>query len=201
MSAVLLLAATLLASDFGRYFTNGSVGGVPMSVVAAGSVAVPSGRVVVGDPFFLPAKPLTRQVKAGTYPVELAIARSKDWGKRVAFARMRISDAPVARWEEAGSFGVDAGLACILDATTAQTLEKAMAAFDKRHPKGNYYEDVLARDLPGDALWGSHRPDPGKSGNAIVFSSGLGDGAYTCYWGLDAKGGVAQLVVDLQVVE
>ncbi|NJK95710.1 MAG: DUF4241 domain-containing protein [Bacteroidales bacterium] len=40
-----------------------------------------------------------------------------------------------------------------------------------------------------------------KEHNIIMFSSGLGDGLYPAYWGLDENGKPIKLLVDLLVIE
>ena len=64
-----------------------------MQVVEIGRLAVPSGRLAVGDPltidFSEPQAPLQRRTPTGVFPVELAIARFSDPADaRVACARV-----------------------------------------------------------------------------------------------------------------
>ncbi len=128
--------------------------GVVISLVAAGSLDVTSGRLTACDPGLRDlAAPFVRAVPCGTFPVRLARARGLNAAARVDFAEEHVR---VDRWEPAvfddderpGShvFGVDHGRACFAD-------------FDLFHERRA----------------SSHR---------VTFDSGAGDGGYACYFGL-----------------
>ncbi|WP_158096011.1 DUF4241 domain-containing protein [Cloacibacillus sp. An23] len=205
--------------DFFRGFFDGR-----LTTVAAGAVDFPTGRVVLADPLcYLGTKyetRLDRVIPAGSYDVELAILRSPVAGIRVAAARLAISEAPVVsreiampegrKLEELGQpgvwtfFGVDAGLACFADARTAEEYREFAARWREKNPEGDIYNDYFARLFAESA---AARPDvqngygdfiawrvPGGS-RLTMFSSGLGDGIYSAYWGLDAGGSPAELVI------
>jgi hypothetical protein len=146
----------------------------------------------------------------GHYGVDLSVVDLGAWGTRVAFSAVKFSDQPVAHWQVAETtdpggftqfFGVDAGLGAYMDADTAKVFATVLQSFEAEHPSGNYYDDVLSRDLPPSALWGEHQPSEASPLKAVVFSSGLGDGLYFSYWGLDAAGQVAMLVTDFQLFD
>jgi hypothetical protein len=44
-------------------------------------------------------------------------------------------------------------------------------------------------------------PRDGGAGNAVLFSSGWGDGGYGSYWGFDRNGKLIALMTDFQVVD
>lgn len=198
---------------FPRFFDESTVDGVAIETVEVGKLPVPSGRIVLADPFHFTAEftqPLRRRVPPGDYPVVVAFADLHTWGRRVAYARLRFSSAKIALWELAEStdtselnvfIGVDSGMVCFADLDTAHIMSRALKEFVLRRPDGNYYDDVLARDIPADANWGEHRPDPGSPLSVILTSSGLGDGVYFAYWGLDENGAPAELVVDFQLFD
>lgn len=204
-------------------FFRGLFGG-KLTTVAAGAVDFPTGRVVLADPlYYLGTKyetRLDRTVPAGSYDVELAVLRSPVAGIRVAAARLVISSAPVVsreiampegrRREELGQpgvwtfFGVDAGLACFADARTAEEYRAFAEQWQEENPEGNIYEDYFARLFAESA---AARPGvqneygdfigwrvPGGS-RLTMFTSGLGDGIYSGYWGLGADGNAAELVI------
>lgn len=199
--------------SFLRYFQAGIVDGVKISTVEAGTLRVPSGEILVADPFYFTADfthPLRRRTPPGHYPIVLAVADLGGWGNRVAFASLRLSSAEVQTWELAETtdpgqlnvfFGVDAGMACFADAEAAGIFARVQREFDAQRPKGNYYEEVLIRDIPDDSNWGEHHPDPASPLGVIITRSGLGDGLYSAYWGLDSDGAPAQLVVDFQLFD
>lgn len=105
-------------------------------VFIAGNVDFPTGEVVLADPLaYLGSKyetVLEKKIPAGSYPVELSVCQSKIAGLRFAAARLPISDKQAASYEIAMPkgkkredlgkpgvftfFGVDTGLACIVDA-------------------------------------------------------------------------------------
>ena len=111
----------------------------------------------------------------------------------------------LAETTEAGElnvfFGVDTGMACFADATAARLFSNVLKDFKATSPEANYYHDVLSRDIPDDANWGEHRPDPALPLSVIISSSGLGDGLYSAYWGLDETGNPVELVVDFQLFD
>jgi hypothetical protein len=71
----------------------------------AGTLRLPTGRLVATDPSWLYAGPppdigpFTATVAPGAYPVTLALLRGPDL--RVAAARLTVRDEPVAGWEMA----------------------------------------------------------------------------------------------------
>lgn len=163
---------------------------------------------------------LNRTVPAGAYPVELAILDSSLVGRRYAAARLKISDKEVRKYEVAmpkgytieqygtvfNLFGVDTGLACFCDVKVANEYLDFRAQFAKEHPKANIYDDyfkaVFADSYAKDSE-NTQRPEgdyicwtvPDTDHRLIMFASGLGDGAYSAYWGLDEEGEVAELVI------
>jgi Protein of unknown function (DUF4241) len=198
--------------DFSKFSRSGWASGVQLELVPVGSVNLPTGSVIASDPFYAPADafPFGRRVEPGHYPLSLVVADLGPWGRRVAFARLELSRAAVVRWEVAETtdpsgltefFGVDAGLATVVDASTGKLFGEVLNRFDTQHPDGNYYDDVLSRDLPPEADWGEHIPDPTSDLNMIIFGSGLGDGLYFCYWGFDSSGSPASLILDFQLFD
>ena len=129
--------------------------------------------------------PFTRRLSPGAYPVDACIV-----GGRVAALRVRISDAPVARWHAArfGSgghvVGVDAANVALfdvgafvqLDAWTKERLFETYVDLDRRPIASS----MTLRD----------------AGDGVIVETGFGDGAYPCYWGVDANGDIARLFID-----
>lgn len=188
-------------------------------IVEIGTLRLPSGRVYCCDPF------LSREVSAleilvapGTYEVGVCVAALPEWGQRVALARLVFSPSPVVEWREAtyvingerqSGFRVDAGLACFMDQTTRDLFVRVVNDFHATGPDSNYYDDVLASQFkqnadPSDPYdagdWIMHSPGKGDDRNVAMFASGLGDGAYHAYWGVDAAGQPAMLVADFNLL-
>lgn len=196
-------------SPFAAAFTPGTrfVMGtelVTMSVRVAGPLRVPTGRIVVSDPgitdFAGPHVPLARQAPIGEFPVELALADFAGRDTRVACARVRFAAGPALRWEPAEfagqaagadgdpAYGVDCGIGCFFDAAARADVDEAtMAAWFA----GSEQTCV------GTASW---HVAPLGDANLVMFSSGWGDGLYTSYWGLDARGDVVELVTDFDLL-
>ncbi|MET0418487.1 MAG: DUF4241 domain-containing protein [Actinoplanes sp.] len=173
-------------------------------VVQAGTLRLPTGRLVAVDPSWLPAAswtppvgPFTATVPPGAYPVELAVLRGPD--TRVAAARLTVSDEPVRRWEPAllagqdpatlapGEFfgtGVDIGVLALTDATAMD----ALGDLDDRNPE---MFDLRHADRP------LRVPDVVPGADAVAFTSGWGDGYYPTWVGRTATGGVACFIVDM----
>lgn len=190
-----------------------------------GEADFPSGRIVLADPLaYLGSEYetcLARRIPAGKYPIEISFLHSPIAGRRIAAARLVANPNPVVRyevampegktWEDYGKpgvftfFGVDTGLACITDLTTAGEYNAFFTKWQQEHPRQNKYDDYFA-DLfreyskanpkgpndPGDFLLCQL---PGTNHSLILFSSGMGDGIYSGYWGLDENGEVAELVI------
>ncbi|MFT4233052.1 MAG: DUF6357 family protein [Leucobacter sp.] len=134
------------------------------------------------------ARPLARTVEPGAYPVDRVTAFDRN-----AAVRVRFSEEEPVSWHPAslpGSghvIGVDAGCVCIVDyvAYAEMTPREKAAAFDRftEAPRPAVLEFSL-----------------GGADAGIACDSGYGDGSYPVYWGLDARGRVAQLVVDFMVL-
>lgn len=209
-------------TDPHRAFTPGALferdgGTATISVHRLGDLVVPTGAIVACDPLAFPDRPaFSRRVSPGSYPVEVSVARMRNGDERITCARLRLKEAEPVRWEiatiagqdraspkEGEIFGypVDAGVGCFMDARTAGLLLKAC---DRLKPHENYYDDVLAAEMEANdrPTWGyaNHRPDPTRNDNALVFSSGWGDGYYASVWGFDSAGDVTCLLTDFSTL-
>lgn len=186
----------------GRRFVHESDGAIAMTTQVIGELAVPTGRIIAGDPFttdFEAAnEPLAGAAPTGVFPVELALANYDDGDTRVACARVRFAVRPAVRWHApaqpdqfdtahgpAAGYGVDSGTGCFFDAG-------AVGAVDS----DAWLAAMEARQVP---TWSWHIAEVG-SGNAVLFSTGRGDGIYASYWGLDADGRVVELVTDFELL-
>ncbi len=196
-----------------------------MDVIRAGEADFPTGEVVLADPIaYLGTKyetALEQRIPAGSYPVELSICCSRIVGLRVAGARLLISEKPAVRYEIAMPkghkredfgkpkvftfFGVDTGLACIADAQISEGSRLFFEKWQGENPGKNKYTDYFAtifqksyEENPrfqnqGGTFCTWQLPETGQ--RTVLFSSGMGDGIYSGYWGLDADGEIACLVV------
>lgn len=202
--------------DYASFFVPPALPG--LRGVHVGRLHVPSGQLYCCDPFLSDAVAVLAQaVPPGGYPVELCLAVLPDLGERVALARLLLSGQRVTQWQPAeyiqegarqSTFPVDAGLACFMDREAASLLTQAIDAFYRNRRDDNYYTNLLAPEFarsatrPGsDGDWAMHAPVPGNPANVAMFASGLGDGVYGAWWGLDEAGEPAMLVADFGLLE
>lgn len=194
--------------DFNKIVGSGNV-----ETINLGKLSLPTGEIVVCDPFrCCIASPLSRTVAIGEYAVNLYMKETKSWGPRIIFGQVLFSDQKVIRWEQAvteddrDGFSVDAGLAAFMDKETAGNFCDLLNQYRDNHPSGNYYDDVLAKEFkvsapaassePGD--WCIHSPFGDEKHNIPMFSSGLGDGTYSAWWGL-ATDEPVMLTIDFNI--
>ncbi len=190
-----------------------------------GEIDLSTGELVLADPLsYLGTKyqtVLARQVAAGSYPVQLAVMRTRYAGLRYVAARLLFSREPAVRHEIAmpkgynpedlgkprvfSFFGVDAGLACFTDMAQAQEYQRFAGQWYQANQGKNIYDDYFAglfaqsyeqrpemQRQGGDFLcW--QLPESGS--RLIMFTSGLGDGVYSAYWGFDADDASVELVI------
>lgn len=190
-----------------------------------GKADFPTGEIVLSDPIvYLGTQymvTLEQKIPAGSYPVELCICHSEQVGVRIAAARLIISSQEPVRHEIAmpkGSskedlgkpgvwafFGVDNGLACFTDARVAVKYREFISGWKRENPGKNEYFEYFAyffqksyekhpslqRESGDFLLWQM----PGTGDRLAMFASGMGDGIYSGYWGIDREGKVTELVV------
>ena len=194
-------------------------------VITAGQADFPTGEVVLADPLaYLGSKyetVLDRQIPAGSYPVRLSVCLSPIVGLRIAAAEVLVSEKPAVRYEIAMPkgkkgedlgklgiftfFGVDTGLACFADGKLSEENRIFFEKWAGENPGKNKYMDYFAslfqesyethpefQNEGGSFLEWSM---PGSGHRMVLFSSGMGDGIYSGYWGLDAQGEAVCLTV------
>lgn len=195
--------------DFDRYFVNGEIDGIRFRLVKLGDIAVSSGRIVACDPFYVSEKftcSFKKKFPMGSFGVYLSVADKKDWGERVAFAKIRFSEEKVVRYETAefvqttessgNEYPVDAGLGCFMDYNASVAFSKDMTDFYNADKDGNFYSGRLEKFFKG----GDWAVYPLKGHRIFIFSSGYGDGSYTSYIGYDAHGKVVCLITDFAII-
>jgi len=146
---------------------------IQFSLAEAGLLAVGSGKIAAGDPQSEPGpQAFTQCVPNGEYPVTLAVARFENGDERIAYARVLLGQAPVARWYPA------------LDATQDARMLKPGEIFGYRVESGN-----------GCFM------DPQAGPDSIVsFSTSGSGGPYASYFGYSADGRAVSLVTDFAVL-
>lgn len=188
-----------------------------LHIHAVGDLIVTSGRIVACDPLAMPdTPPFAERVAEGRYPVVLSVAEAAGGDQRVAFALLRLGERAVARWVNAApegktlsdlklgrifAYGVDAGTGCFMDADAAQALQARQKAAIARGEDDEELFDALMNTYVHTWSWANLVVDAASGANVIAFSSGWGDGAYSCYWGYDIEGQRAALVTDFGVFD
>ena len=198
-----------------------------ITTISLGEVNFPTGKIIASDPFFTwDVKPFVKTIKPGKYPVELLMSKIEEGHHRVAFAKLKVQKEKALTWEmaitediaqeeinnlkkgEIFGFGVDAGLGCFIDVETNLLYLEKIDEFYKISPDKNYYDDLLAGEFDefsgkspysrplGD--WNIHHID--TTHDVVMFASGWGDGYYPCYWGMNAKNEIVELVIDFLVI-
>jgi hypothetical protein len=131
-----------------------------------------------------------RTVAAGPVvaPVTLAVLDSPQAGRRVAFAEVRIGAALPVRWslEPGLGIGTDGGDGGFVSGPARQVEgddELIDGYVDAFYPGGDYAGHVCVRRVTPDGA-----PD------ALLFSTGYGDGGYPTFAGRDADGRVVSVV-------
>ncbi|WP_433020697.1 DUF4241 domain-containing protein [Kribbella sp. CA-294648] len=163
-----------------------------LSVHRLGDISCRSGVLTVRDFGYngFDLEPLARRVPAGTYPVEVAAV-----GKTNVALRLRLSDRPAASWHPARRtdgthvIGVDYGNVIIADLANLVRCEAQQV------------EELYVRQTEHlDAAPGTTFSLLGDVTDSAIVTSGYGDGAYPCYWGVAADGTLVALVVDFLIL-
>lgn len=179
----------------GVRFTN-EFGSFTLHLTNIADITIASGKVVACDGFVFDSHPLKAEFPTGKFPVCLAVAQFTN-DQRVACATVRFGTNPAVRWEFCGSYGVDSGTGCYMDVQAAKLLEKRM----EREP--NYFMKLipeLEKQQVNTWSWLNLRLEEASGLNAVLFSSGVGDGGYNCFVGYDAAGKLTKLVTDFSIL-
>jgi hypothetical protein len=198
-----------------------------LKTVDCGDLFIPSGRLVVCDPFvFLsPTDTPFILVPKGRFPVRVTIADVSEtqngthlreayasviFSDEEAFERRAIAlakdgeDRPMLVGDDFIGFGVDAGTACFVDETVVKSCMP---------DSSTWYEDLFEND--SDDCWFRRMDDPnhiragianivlplGINGeNLVLFHSGWGDGVYPVIGSYGRDGGLVAVHIDFMVV-
>lgn len=195
------------------YLTIGTADIPSGRVVVADPLCYMGGKEVI-------APVLEREIPAGSYPVDVAICRNEMVGIRMCTARLKVKPTKAVRYElaepthetaayqasdgDVTGFPVDAGMMCFCDAEGAKAYDRFICNWHKANPDKNHYDDYFAtlfaeseKKLPayqrdgGDFIeW----TNPENNERIVMISSGMGDGFYQCFWGIDDSGEVCELI-------
>jgi hypothetical protein len=182
-------------------------------LIPVGNVSFPTGKIVAGDPFFLPESELMVEIHPNHYPVNIIYRDCAEWGYRVTLAFLRISKNEVVKWKAVNNkdgmdtFSVDSGIGCITDLHTAKNFNALLNKWREQDPPLNYYDIVLKNELskkvlPGERVnfFGIHSLVK-KGGNIAIFETGMGDGSYKMKMGFDAHQDPAIFLIDFDLLK
>jgi hypothetical protein len=160
--------------------------------VLAGSVALPSGRVVAGE-YLFDEKPIDLGVRPGRYPVYATLAKSRQYGyDAVALGTLVLSEEKTASWKRAGAFAVDGGTASFI---SPEGVAFEQRGFDRDELESQRLDErIFDSLLAHESLVTNYRLDARM--NLAQFTTGLGDGVYRVFVGRDAAGRATRVVMD-----
>jgi hypothetical protein len=167
-------------------------GELEVAVLPIDPIALPSGRIVVGDPLvdIYYNEPLTQEIPPGRYSVRLATATGLD-GAVASVVRFRAGTA--VRWEptEPDRHGVDSGTSGFVDFELARRVQRKSGEWFERH----LHRCSDALECAGEP-WGNRLLDRETGANLLFFRTATGDGQYPSFYGYSANGDLVCVVTD-----
>lgn len=164
---------------------------VATRIADAGTLVLPTGRIVVSDPILDPFnKPFTLAVPSGKYSVLLSLIEDE-----VGLVMVSFAEGTPVRWQitKPESFGVDSATGCLMDYKVCRFLRrKAENNGYDRYARG--FENALEEN---DGLWGSYCMDSESGANVLLFRTWGGDGVFPSFFGYDSQGELVCLITDM----
>jgi hypothetical protein len=182
---------------------------VDLAVLSLGAIDIPSGRLAGVDALLLEGAPYTPAITPGRYPLQVVLATLPDGEERIAFAQLKFANRPAKAWrnaiiegddtdsddDEISVFGVESGMAALMDATALTVWRRALAGDTELIAQ---LQRVLHDNRRRTWTWA--RLNAGD-GNGVMFTAGYGEGEYGAYWGLGAGEEIVSLVLDLDLLD
>ncbi|HEY9868816.1 MAG TPA: DUF4241 domain-containing protein [Candidatus Obscuribacterales bacterium] len=182
-----------------------------LETISCGRLRLKSGQVFVCDPAFCNDKdlePFDEPMPEGEHPVH-ALIIDNDGDQRVAAVKITVNDQSLHHIEPAWTasaranalkhrilpaFGVDSANAAVfsfesLESMRADTRDPSEFVPGPDDPKINPYLSGRTDDLWKETVFAD-------GSNCFLFLSGLGDGAYPCYFGKTEQGSIVCLLID-----
>jgi hypothetical protein len=180
--------------DLYDVFQQGAIDDAALIAYRLGALKL-EGRIGAADPLAARRiEPFTQEAPVGSFPVDVLVVTTGN-DARVAFARVLFRDVAPVRFEIAFCAGhapqledgrtfaypVDAGTGCFADPDVVIDGDELLDAF---------------RRTQVDTWFWAISPDA----RLVAFASGVGDGGYTSFFGLDGDGEPVCLVTDFKIV-
>lgn len=159
-----------------------------------GTLAVPTGKIMIGDNIMRDFKQLTRWAPTGQFPVEVSLAKAKDGVMRVAAVRILFSPQSIEIWEQAPEVDFAGAMYVVMDASAAT----AFQTFIDESPVSWWLQPRVRSEL-GEG-WRYESFDLTDALNFVFCRAGEYEGTYHSYWALDGSSMPVMLATDFNVV-
>lgn len=195
-----------------------------IKIVNMGKADFPTGEVVISDPIaYLGTEHqmiLNKTIPTGSYATILSIGNFSSVGTRVICAKLVISDKKPIKFELAKEknnatteekskilsvIGIDTGLCSFADVQTAKANFDFRCNWSKENKDKNIYEHYFSEKFSDYSK--KYSNIDGNRENFLewvventqhtvtMFSSGMGDGIYSAYFGFDENNEICQIVI------
>ncbi len=188
----------------------------------AGRLSVPDGKILVGDPFAYLycsdfSQRLTVNVESGIYPVQYAYIENELIGVNLCTLRLKLRQTDAVKYEIAHSayekdidlpekhfigFPVQMGYITFISSEGGEKYREYIRNWRKSNPNKDFYDKIFAMLLEDfddeDDEWNGDFTEwqiPGSELNMFISVSGLGNGFYIPYIGIDEKNEVCEIIV------
>ncbi|RUU08609.1 DUF4241 domain-containing protein [Mesorhizobium sp. M7A.T.Ca.TU.009.01.3.2] len=169
-----------------------------ITATTIGELELPTGEIIACDPLItgLERPVFSRKVRPGRYPVTMLEAQGS-----IAAAVLRFGPGLPVRWELA-TFTSDVGST----SKSGFIVDYAVASFMDTSVLTLISDPEELDDYLADVAWsldrfGMDNPVEESPLNVAMFKTGLGDGTYYSFWGLDPNGEPLVLMTDFEVLE
>ncbi|MBR3694011.1 MAG: DUF4241 domain-containing protein [Erysipelotrichales bacterium] len=159
-------------------------------------IHLPTGKIIANDPVCMYEFPvLSNTLLPGKYPVYIYIHHIQT-DQRVAFAEIRIQDTLPQYYEVAGNYGVDSATGCYMDASLAEVYKDYSK--EQVESSSQTLSTLLEETYTHTYSTCNYTLD---TANIVAFSTGYGDGEYTCYLGYDSNQKICTLITYFDTLE
>jgi hypothetical protein len=188
-----------VVTDGARFRTqNGRVQNIKR--IPAGTIRLPSGKLLVADPGWLDTepKPLTATAPPGEYAVDVFELEENGKSAWTVACRVTVKDAPVTSWDLAlldGEHELDLGDGEFF----GNPVDTATLALVDQAGVNAYQRADIDAATAGEAVF--HRLSDPKTGTDLVIVPGWSDGAYPVWIGRTEDSAIGCFVLDFRVPE
>ena len=210
--------------NFSELFKSKEVNGNKLFLLNMGKVKFTTNEILVRDPLVWlrkEEKPYFTKVPTGEYDLETLVVELDDDDYRYVASRVKLKDKDSFVYHQAlegdenledvdsnsiFGFGVDAGLATIVDTDTRDAYCQFEADWYRENPNKNIYDDFFAEEFRKNYI---KNPEfqreggdwinfeiPNTKCSIPMIQSGFGDGYYPVYFGYDETGELCDIVIE-----